>query len=139
VIPWRQSCCLALALAFASVLASTHEVHDGDTPAARGAAVYAKYCALCHGAGGAGDGRAASLQKVAPANLTVGTRSRSYMMQIVRNGGIGLGRSDGMPAWRDVLSDAEIADVIAYVQSLNVRNDAARAQTESASAGPKRR
>lgn len=110
---------LALALASASVLASTYEVRPGTTPVARGAAVFSKYCSLCHGTGGAGDGRAASMQKVPPADLTVSTRSRSYKLQIVREGGVELGRSIGMPAWRDVLSDAEIADVIEYLQTLN--------------------
>jgi len=27
-----------------------------------------------------------------------------------------------MPAWRDVLTDAEITDVVEYVQTLNPRN-----------------
>ena len=113
---------LALALASASVLASTHDARPAKTPAARGAAVFSKYCALCHGAGGVGDGRAASLQKVPPANLTISTRGRSYKMQIVREGGAALGRSSSMPAWRDVLTDEEIADVVEYVQLLNPRN-----------------
>ena len=117
--PWRG---LALALASASVLASTHDARPAKTPAARGAAVFSKYCALCHGAGGVGDGRAASLQKVPPANLTISTRGRSYKMQIVREGGAALGRSSSMPAWRDVLTDAEITDVVEYVQTLNPRN-----------------
>jgi mono/diheme cytochrome c family protein len=40
----------------------------------------------------------------------------------VREGGAALGRSSSMPAWRDVLTDAEIADVVEYVQLLNPRN-----------------
>ncbi len=122
VISWRPVRGLALALASASVLASTHDARPGNTPVARGAALFAKYCALCHGASGAGDGRAASVQKVAPANLTVSTRTRSYEMQIVRDGGAAMDRSSSMPAWRDVLTDADIADVVDYVQTLNERN-----------------
>jgi mono/diheme cytochrome c family protein len=49
-------------------------------------------------------------------------RPRSYKMQIVREGGAALGRSSSMPAWRDVLTDAEIAEVVEYVQLLNPRN-----------------
>ena len=112
----------ALALASAGVLASTHDVRPTVAPAPSGAALFAKYCSLCHGAGGEGDGRAASVQKVPPANLTVSTRPRSYKMQIVRRGGAALGRSSSMPAWGEVLTDAEIADVVAYVQTLNPRN-----------------
>ena len=110
---------IVLALASAGVLASTHEVRPGVTPAARGAAVFSKYCALCHGSGGAGDGRAASMQKVPPADLTASTRSPSYKLQIVREGGAGLGRSSSMPAWREVLSDTEIADVVEYLETLS--------------------
>jgi mono/diheme cytochrome c family protein len=113
---------LTLALASAGVLASTHDVRPAKSPAARGAAVFAQYGSLCHGAGGAGDGRAASVQKVPPANLTISTRSRSYKIQIVREGGAAMGRSSSMPAWRDVLTDADIADVVEYVQALNPRN-----------------
>jgi mono/diheme cytochrome c family protein len=110
---------MALAFASAGVLASTHDARPAKTPVARGAALFSKYCSLCHGSGGAGDGRAASLQKVPPANLTVSTRTSSYKIQIVRDGGAALGRSSSMPAWRDVLTEAEIADVVAYVQTLN--------------------
>ena len=113
---------LALALASASVLASTHDARPAKTPAARGAAVFSKYCTLCHGASGVGDGRAASLQKVPPANLTISARGRSYKIQIVREGGAAMGRSSSMPAWREVLTDAEITDVVEYVQTLNPRN-----------------
>ena len=109
---------MALALASASVLASTHEVRPAATSAARGAAVFSKYCALCHGSGGAGDGRAASMQKAPPANLTVSSRSKGYKLHIVRDGGAELGRSSSMPAWREVLSDEEIADVVEYVETL---------------------
>ena len=110
---------LALALASASVLASTHDARPAKTPVARGAAVFSKYCSLCHGASGVGDGRAASLQKVPPANLTVSTRPRDYKIQIVRDGGAAMGRSSSMPAWREQLTAAEIDDVVAYVQTLS--------------------
>jgi mono/diheme cytochrome c family protein len=109
---------VALALASAGVLASTHDMRPGNAQVARGAVVYSKYCALCHGSGGAGDGRAASMQKIPPADLTVSTRSLGYKLQIVREGGAELGRSSSMPAWRDVLSEAEIADVVEYVETL---------------------
>ena len=110
---------MALALASAGVLASTYDARPAKTPVARGATVFSKYCALCHGVGGTGDGRAAAMQKVPPADLTVSTRPLSYKLQIVREGGAELGRSSSMPAWREVLSDAEIADVVEYVETLN--------------------
>lgn len=119
---WRLIRGGALALASAGVLASTHDVRPGTAPARGGAELFSKYCSLCHGTGGAGDGRAASVQKVRPANLTVSTRARSYKIQIVRDGGAAMGRSSSMPAWRDVLTDAEIAAVVDYVQTLNTQS-----------------
>ena len=119
---WRPLRDITLALASASALASSYETLPGKTPVARGAALFSKYCSLCHGAGGAGDGRAASVQNVPPANLTVSWRTRDYKMQIVRDGGAAVGRSSSMPAWRDVLTDADIANVVDYVQTLNTEN-----------------
>jgi mono/diheme cytochrome c family protein len=81
---------------------------------------------LCHGASGVGDGRAASLQKAPPADLTASTRPRSYKLQIVTRGGAEMGRSESMPAWRDVLSEADIQDVVSYVETLNVRSETPR-------------
>jgi high-affinity iron transporter len=122
VSPWRPLRDIALALTSASVLASTYEAPPAKTPVARGAVLFSEHCALCHGAGGAGDGRAASVQNVPPANLTVSWRSRRYKIQIVSEGGGAVGRSSSMPAWRDVLTDAQIADVVEYVQTLNPEN-----------------
>lgn len=131
---------LAVALAAASALAAAHDVRADDAAAVRGAAIFSKYCSLCHGFGGAGNGRAAALQKVPPADLTVSTRTRSYKLQIVSNGGAAMGRSQSMPSWREVLSEAEILDVVTYVQTLKVPDEAPRAMTGSpSSAGRIRR
>jgi cytochrome c oxidase cbb3-type subunit 2/cytochrome c oxidase cbb3-type subunit I/II len=80
--------------------------------------VYAKYCTLCHGASGKGDGRAAVIQQRKPADLTKSVRTFEYKLDIVRRGGAALSRSSSMPAWSDVLSDAEIRAVVAYLQTL---------------------
>jgi mono/diheme cytochrome c family protein len=110
---------VALTLAATSALATAQCVRAGDRAAARGALVFSKYCTLCHGSSGVGDGRAASLQKVPPANLTASMRPRSYKLQIVTRGGAAMGRSESMPAWREVLTEAEIQDVVSYVQGLS--------------------
>jgi mono/diheme cytochrome c family protein len=47
------------------------EVPIKSTPVADGAAMYAEYCAVCHGATGKGDGPAAPALKTAPGNLTM--------------------------------------------------------------------
>jgi mono/diheme cytochrome c family protein len=89
-----------------------------DVPQARGAAVFSAYCVLCHGPLGKGDGRAAALQPVPPADLTQSRRSGAYKLQIIREGGAALNRSSSMPAWREVLTAEQIADVAVYVSTL---------------------
>ena len=118
MIRWLPLRTIVLTLAATSSLAAAQYVRAGDRSAARGALVFSKYCALCHGASGTGDGRASALQKVPPANLTWSTQPRSYKLQIVTRGGADMGRSESMPAWREVLSEAEIQDVVSYVETL---------------------
>jgi mono/diheme cytochrome c family protein len=119
VISWRPLRTVVVTIASASALATAQYVRAGDRAAARGAEVFAKYCVLCHGASGVGNGRAASLQKVPPADLTSSTRPRSYKLQIVTRGGAEMGRSESMPAWREVLSEVEIQDVVSYIEMLS--------------------
>ena len=119
MISWLPVRTVVLTIASAGALATAQYVRAGDSAATRGAVVFSKYCALCHGSSGVGDGRAAALQKVPPADLTSSTRPRSYKLQIVTRGGAEMGRSESMPAWREVLTEAEIQDVVSYVQTLN--------------------
>lgn len=97
---------------------------DGhDTASARGRALFETYCVLCHGAAGKGDGRAAQLQKVRPSDLTASPRSDDYKLQIISNGGAALNRSEGMPAWKTVLTQQQIADVVVYLRAMCERRD----------------
>jgi cytochrome c6 len=73
---------------------------EGD--AAAGKAVYEARCAVCHGAAGQGAGNY-------PA---VAGEGGSEAIEIVTNG-------DGsMPAFRGQLTEQEIADVVAYIETL---------------------
>lgn len=89
----------------------------------RGEAVYQANCASCHGAGGQGDGPAATGLNPPPADLT-SPLHRSHrpedLAHWVANGVPG----SAMPPFGDTLSDAEIADVVAYVQSLSAASAA---------------
>lgn len=106
-------------LAFASVGLVSMDIStyasDMSDARARGAQVYSKYCALCHGEGGQGDGRAAGLQKKRPADLTQSRLSDGSRLEIVRRGGAAVNRSASMPAWGEVLTAQEIADVVVYL------------------------
>jgi mono/diheme cytochrome c family protein len=113
---------IAVTIASATALTASFGMRASELDAtARGAAVYAKYCAVCHGAGGAGDGRAAAVQTVRPADLTLSTRSAEYKQQIISRGGAALGRSSSMPAWSHELSPTDIRDLVSYVQTLSAR------------------
>lgn len=86
-----------------------------DGTGARGAAIFKKYCVLCHGDKAEGDGVAAKYYNPRPANLTLSPLSNAQKEAIIRNGGRGVGRSEAMPPWRQELSDRQIKDVIAFL------------------------
>lgn len=107
------------AVTAASLLSASANAADGnDAASVRGRALFDTYCVLCHGAAGKGDGRAASLQKVRPSNLTVSSRSDEYKLQIISNGGAAMKRSESMPAWKTVLTQQQIADLVVYLHTM---------------------
>jgi len=93
---------------------------NGD--AERGKAVYAKHCALCHGATGDGKSKMAASLKPKPADFTdkalTGKRSDWELYLAVRDGGPAIGLTKAMFAWKALLPDQEIRDSVAYVRSL---------------------
>jgi mono/diheme cytochrome c family protein len=98
---------------------------------ARGAALYAEHCAACHGAEleGQPDWRSRGSDGVLPAPPHDATghswhHADEVLFRYTRLGGARLvaeqgvtGFKSGMPAFGDVLSDAEIRDVIAFIKS----------------------
>jgi mono/diheme cytochrome c family protein len=71
-----------------------------------GKAMYASYCAACHGAGGKGDGPAASAFKVPPADLTQLTKNNhgefpsNHLWAILQFGSpVPAHGSSDMPVW----------------------------------------
>src|SRR5256885_13640968 len=95
-----------------------------DTTAGR--VVYVKWCAGCHGDGGAGDGVAAAHMLPRPRNFTGGL----YKIRTTASGQLptdadllraideGLPGS-AMPGWRTRLSDAERRNVMAYIKTFS--------------------
>jgi mono/diheme cytochrome c family protein len=84
---------------------------------ARGQPLYEIRCAPCHGVGGGGDGPAAAGIDPKPRNFRDPAfwkgRSAEQLRLVVRQGRPG----SLMPPFEGLLSDAEIDDVVAYVQS----------------------
>lgn len=99
---------LSLGLVFAAACGADKQVDDilaleGD--ADNGAVVFADHCATCHGAdatGGSGP------------NLLAEAGEEDEAAEQVD---IILGGEDEMPAFIDVLSDQEIADVLAWIEA----------------------
>jgi mono/diheme cytochrome c family protein len=92
----------------------------------RGKNVYDAHCVECHGESGRGDGPSAAYLTPHPRDFMSAkykirsTESGSVptdedLMQSVRQGLYGT----AMPAWARILSDVEIADVVAYIKGLS--------------------
>jgi mono/diheme cytochrome c family protein len=114
-----------LSNAYAQVVATTAKpllARDGpDAQVFRGSLVFFNYCVTCHGPNADGNGRAARLYNPRPANLRASDKNLAYMRLIVRRGGKAMGRSEFMPPWGEELTDEQIEDVTAYLQSINDR------------------
>ena len=84
-----------------------------------GKAVYKRYCRGCHGVDGRG-GAHTFMPHIH--NLTkrgyIDEKPDEVLEAIIREGGEAHGMSSYMPAWDGTLSDAQIADVIAYIRTL---------------------
>lgn len=109
--------------AYAQVLQVTSKpllARDGpDAAHFRGSLVFFNYCVTCHGPNADGNGRAAKLYNPRPANLRTSDKNEQYMKLIIRNGGKAVARSEFMPPWGEELTDEQIGDVVAYLQSIN--------------------
>lgn len=116
---------------------------DDDARLAQGAAVYAQYCASCHGAEGEGQRPDAPLQKdetgrfPAPPHDETGHtwhHDDDLLIEIVRDGGMGDENFYEMPAFGAALDDTEIEAVLAFIKTLwtDEQRAAQQARTEAA-------
>jgi putative copper resistance protein D len=101
-----------------------------------GARLFAENCALCHGAGGKGDGPAAAALPIRPADLTAPhlfAHSEGDLFWWVSHGKGGV-----MPGFSTVLSPAERWDVVNFVRAraAGVRARSVGPDVSSASAPP---
>jgi mono/diheme cytochrome c family protein len=114
-----------IATAYAQVIQATATpllARDGpDAAHFRGSLVFFNYCVTCHGPNADGSGRAAKLYNPKPANLRESDKNAAYMRLIIRSGGKAVARSEYMPPWGEELTDEQIGDVVAYLQSINTK------------------
>ncbi len=87
-----------------------------------GKALYDRQCASCHGPGGRGDGPSAAAFATKPADLTDGRLLNplpdEFLVSVIRRGGPAEGLAPTMPPFEKFLSEAQTAQVVAYLRSL---------------------
>src|SRR5256885_8891561 len=122
----RAFACLAVLIAAGSTPLTAHVSRLTPQDTTAGKKVYVKWCAGCHGDGGAGDGPAAAYMLPRPRNFTGGL----YKIRTTASGQLptdadlqraidqGLPGS-AMPGWRGRVSDTERRNVVAYIKSFS--------------------
>jgi mono/diheme cytochrome c family protein len=98
----------------------------------RGGAFYLANCATCHGARGDGAGPRAYFINPKPRNF-IADESRARFNRAALYAGISDGRlASEMPAWKQVATPQQIADVAEYVFQNFVRNEPVKAAAQAA-------
>lgn len=86
--------------------------------AAAGEPLYQRHCAACHGPHGRGDGQQGRAFDPGPPDFTSGNADAERYYRATRDGGMAVGVSGAMPAFRHTLSEEQIRDVIAHLMQL---------------------
>jgi mono/diheme cytochrome c family protein len=88
----------------------------------QGRGLYTKYCAICHGKEGQGDGFNAFNLDPKPRNFTdakyMNALSDVRLVETINQGGKGVNRSSFMPSWGGRLNRQEIEYVVSFVRCL---------------------
>ncbi len=104
----------------ASLVFTATESNAADLAA--GKAKYDQNCVVCHGAGGKGDGAASASLNPKPRNFTdqayMSKKTDAQLSAIIKNGGAANGLSAMMAPFGSMLSDTDIANVVAYIRTL---------------------
>jgi high-affinity iron transporter len=82
--------------------------------------LYEQTCAMCHGAGGHGDGPTSPSLQPKPADLTAAVKDKSdaYLTKLIAEGGPSVGKSPLMPSYKGILNEKQVQSVIQYVRGL---------------------
>ncbi len=91
------------------------DIHTLSQAQQRGAALFQQNCAFCHGADGTGKNWIGSFLEPHARDLTADAiinQATERLEQVIRDGLEGT----SMPAWKHVLSDNQIDDVISYLK-----------------------
>jgi len=84
--------------------------------------LYQRYCTQCHGEKGHGDGINAPYLVVPPRDHTkadyLETRSDQQLFDVIKLGGLAVGRAPCMPAWGNTFEDKAIHSLVKYIREL---------------------
>ena len=84
--------------------------------------IYQRYCAQCHGVKGHGDGINAPYLVVPPRDHTKGDyleiRSDQQLFDVIKLGGLAVGRAPCMPAWGYTFENKMIHSLVSYIREL---------------------
>jgi len=93
----------------------------------QGKYLFEKYCSVCHGVRGEGDGFNSYNLNPKPQNLQDGLYinkvSDIFLNQIISSGGNGVNRSSQMPYYKYILDEIEINSIISYIRKLNTTQE----------------
>ncbi len=94
-----------------------------DRPKSRGQEIYSRYCSVCHGLTGQGDGFNAYSLNPKPLSFTdssfVARLDSALVVETIFNGGGAVGLSAKMPPWGNTLSREDIELVASHVIRLS--------------------
>jgi cbb3-type cytochrome c oxidase subunit III len=94
---------------------SKHELM-GDPE--HGMQLYQKYCQVCHGVEGDGDGIMTSLMGIMPMDHTNPNETNSLSNEEIANSILD-GKSRFMPAWRGILNQDDVEALVSYIRLLS--------------------
>lgn len=117
---------VVLVVVIGMVLFSTAVAFSEQGDPIKGKRIYNQFCVPCHGQYGKGDGTRAYSEAFdpMPRNHSNGEymnkRAQQELFEVIKNGGFSKNFSHIMPPWKTILSDDEIANVLAHVRTLAI-------------------
>jgi mono/diheme cytochrome c family protein len=94
---------------------SKHELMGDPEP---GMQLYQKYCHVCHGVEGDGDGIMTNLMGIMPMDHTNPNETNSLSNEELVNSILD-GKGRFMPAWRGILSQTDVEALVSYIRLLS--------------------
>jgi mono/diheme cytochrome c family protein len=95
---------------------------DRAVSANDGPALYTRFCSVCHGGAGRGDGPNSGFMPVAPAAhadaLAMSQRTDDVLFDTIASGGVVMNRHPFMPAYAETLRPEEIRALVQHIRAL---------------------